>query len=66
MNFLEVSVCTAVFLTFCQRNARLGDVAEIEAQNFNFALKFNWKTELEFSTKPAILPNGGWQKIFRE
>jgi hypothetical protein len=56
MNFLEVSFCTAVFLTFCQR-LRLGDVAEIEAQNFKFALKFNWKTELEFSTKPAILPN---------
>ena len=36
---------------------RLGDVAEIEAQNFNFALKFNRRTELEFSTEPAILPN---------
>jgi len=37
--------------------SRLGDVAEIEAQNFNFALKFNRRTELEFSTKPAISPN---------
>jgi hypothetical protein len=30
---------------------RLGDVAEIEAQ------KFNRRTELEFSTESAILPN---------
>nr|WP_181716105.1 hypothetical protein [Flavobacterium sp.]QJS06629.1 hypothetical protein [Flavobacterium sp.] len=36
---------------------QLGEVAEIEAQIFNFAQKFNWKTELEFITKSAILPN---------
>ena len=36
---------------------RLGDVAEIEAQNFNFVQKFNRRTELEFSTSAAILPN---------
>lgn len=35
----------------------LGEVAEIEAQMFSFAQKFNRRTELEFSTKPAILPN---------
>jgi hypothetical protein len=36
---------------------RLGDVAEIEAQKFSFAQKFNRRTELEFSTSAAILPN---------
>jgi len=35
----------------------LGDVAEIEAQMFSFAQKFNRKTELEFSTSAAILTN---------
>ena len=34
-----------------------GDVAEIEAQMFNFAQKFNRRTVVEFSTKLAILPN---------
>jgi hypothetical protein len=32
-------------------------VAEIEAQMFSFALKFNRRTAVEFSTEPAILPN---------
>jgi hypothetical protein len=36
---------------------RLGDVAEIEAQMFSFALKFNRRTAVEFSTSAAILPN---------
>jgi len=37
--------------------SQLGEVAEIEAQMFSFAQKFNRRTELDFSTKPAILPN---------
>jgi len=36
---------------------QLGEVADIEAQMFSFAQKFNRRTELEFSTEPAILPN---------
>lgn len=36
---------------------RLGDVAEIEAQMFSFAQKFNRRTAVEFSTSAAILPN---------
>ena len=39
---------------------RLGDVAEIEAQMFSFAQKLNRRTELEFSTSAAILPNRCW------
>jgi hypothetical protein len=35
----------------------LGEVAEIEAQMFSFAQKFNRRTAVEFSTEPAILPN---------
>ena len=35
----------------------LGEVEEIEAQMFSFAQKFNRRTAVEFSTKPAILPN---------
>jgi hypothetical protein len=36
---------------------QLGEVAEIEAQMFSFAQKFNRRTVVEFSTEPAILPN---------
>jgi len=36
---------------------QLDEVAEIEAQLFNFTQKFNRKTVVEFSTKPAILQN---------
>ena len=36
---------------------QLGEVAEIEAQMFSFAQKFNRRTTVQFSTKPAILPN---------
>ena len=35
----------------------LGEVAEIEAQMFSLAQKFNRRTAVEFSTEPAILPN---------
>jgi len=37
--------------------SQLGEVAEIEAQMFSFAKKFNRRTAVEFSTEPAILPN---------
>jgi hypothetical protein len=36
---------------------QLGEVAEFEAQLLSFAQKFNRRTELEFCTEPAILPN---------
>jgi hypothetical protein len=36
---------------------QLGEVAEIEAQMFSFAQKFNRRTAVEISTEPAILPN---------
>jgi len=36
---------------------QLGEVAEIEAQMFSFAQKFNRRTAVQFSTEPAILPN---------
>jgi hypothetical protein len=36
---------------------QLGEVAEIEAQMFSFAQKFNRRTAVEFSTESAILPN---------
>ena len=36
---------------------QLGEVAEFEDETFSFALQFNRRAELEFSTKPAILPN---------
>jgi len=32
-------------------------MAEIEAQMFSFAQKFNRRTAIEFSTESAILPN---------
>ena len=45
------------FFTISANGLQLGEVAEIEAQKFSFAQKFNRRTELEFSTEPAILPN---------
>jgi hypothetical protein len=36
---------------------QLGEVADLEAQKFNFALKFIRNPNVQFSTKPAILPN---------
>ena len=36
---------------------QLGEVAEIEARMFSFAQKFNRRTELEFTTEPAIFAN---------
>jgi hypothetical protein len=43
--------------TFTGNVLQLGEVAEIEAQMFSFAQKFNRRTAVDFSTKPAILPN---------
>ena len=52
---------TFFYAHYCQmvssNGLQLGEVAEIEAQMFSFAQKFNRRTELEFSTEPAILPN---------
>jgi len=33
---------------------------KIEAHMFSFAQKFNRRTTVDFSTKPAILPNCCW------
>jgi len=49
-------VVVSVF-TLAYNGLQLGEVAEIGAQMFSFAQKFNRRTELEFSTEPAILPN---------
>ena len=54
--FVLVNVSTVVF-RMTDNGLQLGEVAEIEAQMFSFAQKFNRRTELEFSTEPAILPN---------
>jgi hypothetical protein len=36
---------------------QLGEVAEIEAQMFGLVLHFNRCTDVQLTTKPAILPN---------
>ena len=46
-----------VFLKHFLNISRIGDGGAIEAQNFNFAQKFNWRTAVEFITEPAILPS---------
>ncbi len=45
------------FVKLAANGFRLGDVEEIEAQIFSFVQKFNRRTELDFSTSTAILPN---------
>ena len=46
-----------IFDNIATNGLQLGEVAEIEAQMFSFAQEFNRRTAVEFSTKPAILPN---------
>jgi len=36
---------------------QLGEVADLESQMFSFIQKFNRRTDVEFCTEPAILPN---------
>jgi len=51
-------VCfSTIFGKLATNGLQLGEVAEIEAQMFRFAQKFNRRTFIEFSTEPAILPN---------
>jgi hypothetical protein len=52
-DFLYWMICGKISANGLQ----LGEVAEIEAQMFSFAQKFNRRTSVEFSTEPAILPN---------
>jgi hypothetical protein len=61
--FVRFSVCfLSVVSSFRVRHnvLQLGEVAEIKAQMFSFAQKFNRRTAVEFITKPAILPNCCW------
>ena len=58
VSIIYVSLMVVVSsVTLAYNVFQLGEVAEIEAQNFNFAQKLNRRTTVEFSTKPAILPN---------
>lgn len=43
---------------------RLCEVAEIEAQMFGLAQKFNRRTDVDVSTKPAILPNRCYRQVW--
>ena len=45
------------FFSLAGNGLQLGEVAEIEGQMSGLAQKFNRITAVEFSTKPAILPN---------
>ena len=45
------------FLTLTANVWLLGDVADLEALTFNLALMFIRNPNVQFSTKPAILPN---------
>ena len=58
--FFRSNVFLRNFGSIAGNGSRLGDVAEIEGQMFNFVQKFNRRTELEFSTSAAILPNRCW------
>lgn len=56
-NFLGLSVRYKRAFRLVGNGLHLGEVAEIEAKMFSFAQKFNRRITVEFSTKPAILPN---------
>jgi hypothetical protein len=53
----KCAVCAVGLFCMKHNGSQLGEVAEIEAQMFSFARKFNRRTVVEFSTEPAILPN---------
>jgi len=61
LNCQSVKTCRCLyalsFFNIAGNGLQLGEVAEIEAQMFSFAQKLNRRTAVEFSTKPAILPN---------
>src|SRR5690606_32012744 len=69
-----ILICSVSFLfVVCRLHGRhsitgnvlqLGEVAEIEAQKFGFAQKFNRRTDVEISTEPAILPNCCYSQYF--
>ena len=46
-----------IFYKIADNVLQLGEVADFEALTFNLVLKFHRITDVEFSTKPAILPN---------
>jgi len=52
-----VTVLDVCRFTMPANGLQLGEVADFGAQMFSFAQKFNRRTAVEFSTKPAILPN---------
>jgi len=54
---IKINAIRYVFFIIMHNGLQLGEVAEIEAQMFSFAQKFNRRTAVEFSTEPAILPN---------
>jgi len=50
-------IIVLLFSNIATNVLQLGEVAEIEGQMLGLAQKFNRITAVEFSTKPAILPN---------
>jgi len=57
MNDLKMSEMEKQSANFAHNVLQLGEVAEIEAQMFGLALHFNKCTDVQFTTKTAILPN---------
>jgi hypothetical protein len=56
-------VVVSVF-TLAGNGLGLGEVADLEALTFNYALMFIITPKVQFSTEPAILPNCCYQLPF--
>ena len=56
MKIITISQYRGV-LSIAANGLGLCEEAELEAQMFGLAQMFNRRTAVEFSTKPAILPN---------
>ncbi|WP_148096066.1 hypothetical protein [Flavobacterium macacae] len=56
-DLFDIGSFFVIFWCISHNVFQLGEVAEIETQNFNSTQILNRRTTVEFSTRPAILPN---------
>ena len=57
-------VFSTIFFNIAGNGLQLGEVAEIEAQMFSFAQKFNRRTELELALNPPFCQTAVRRSLF--
>ena len=64
VQFPFMTVVLVVFGSIAGNGLQLGEVAEIEAQMFSFAQKFNRRTELELALNPPFCQTAVRRSLF--